>query len=71
MSERDTAARGIPFAGDSLVHMLEHRAAAQPDETAYTFLRDGELPSADDRDPWQHVKRLVDELERAVSDKLS
>ncbi|HEX5110857.1 MAG TPA: fatty acyl-AMP ligase [Vicinamibacterales bacterium] len=46
MSERDTAARGIPFAGDSLVHMLEHRAATQPDETAYTFLRDGELPSA-------------------------
>ena len=47
MREREASARGIPFVGDSLVEMLEHRAAAQPDDTAYTFLRDGELPSAE------------------------
>jgi acyl-CoA synthetase (AMP-forming)/AMP-acid ligase II len=47
MCEREASARGIPFVGDSLVEMLEHRAATQPGETAYTFLRDGELPSAD------------------------
>ena len=47
MPERETFARGIPFVGDSLVEMLEHRAAAQPDETAYTFLRDGASPAAD------------------------
>jgi acyl-CoA synthetase (AMP-forming)/AMP-acid ligase II len=35
-------ARGAPFMGASLVELLRFRAAAQPDECAYTFLEDGE-----------------------------
>ena len=38
--------RGTPFSGDSLVALLEHRAAVQPADTAYTFLRDGDIPAA-------------------------
>lgn len=38
--------RGTPFEGDSLVEMLEQRAAAQGSETAYVFLHNGESPAA-------------------------
>ena len=41
-----TLTRGVPFGGDTLVTMLETRAAAQPFDTAYTFLRDGETIAA-------------------------
>jgi acyl-CoA synthetase (AMP-forming)/AMP-acid ligase II len=34
--------RGTAFAGPSLVELLRFRAAVQPDDRAYTFLRDGE-----------------------------
>lgn len=38
--------RGTPFAGRSLVEMLEYRAAVQPEDLAYTFLHEGETPTA-------------------------
>ena len=38
--------RGTPFDGHTLAAMLDARAEAQPFDTAYTFLRDGESVSA-------------------------
>ena len=34
-----------PFRGESLVAMLRHRALSQPDDLAFTFLRDGDVES--------------------------
>lgn len=45
-SRSGVAARGTAFAGPSLVELLRFRAAVQPNDRAYTFLRDGESEGA-------------------------
>jgi acyl-CoA synthetase (AMP-forming)/AMP-acid ligase II len=45
MDACDASTPDLPFTGGSLVELLEYRAATQPADLAYVFLRDGEVES--------------------------
>lgn len=48
----------------TLVHLLHYRATEQPDKLAYTFLKDGEIPSQ------QLTYRELDQQARAIATQL-
>ncbi len=56
--------RGQPFAGNTLVEMLRHRASVQPDDPAYAFLHNGEEVRA--RLSWSELDRRARTVARAL-----
>jgi 1-acyl-sn-glycerol-3-phosphate acyltransferase len=57
--------RGRPFQGETLVEMLQFRAAVQPDDLAYAFLHNGE--DVRDRQTWAQLAARSQAVARAVS----